>query len=131
MNRASPIYGHFERTLLQYINIVAPIIRSLWSLEAAHANASDVFVFWLTIAATLKDLFSKGCEKSGIQDTLAYEITAIFNKRYKEFFTNEVYFVAFMLDPRGCYVYFSFAAGLIHLNKDIHFLITSKNQVPV
>ncbi|KAJ7216677.1 hypothetical protein C8J57DRAFT_1255259 [Mycena rebaudengoi] len=28
--------------LLWYTNIVAPLIRSLWSLEAAHANASDV-----------------------------------------------------------------------------------------
>jgi hypothetical protein len=86
--------------LLQYINIVAPIIWSLWSLEAAHANASDVFIFWLAIAATLKDLFSKGSENTGIADSLAHEVTAIFNKRYKEFFTNEVYFAAFTLDPR-------------------------------
>jgi hypothetical protein len=108
MNRASPVYSQFERTLLQYINIVAPIIRSLWSLEAAHANASDVFVFWLAIAATLKDLFSKGFEKTGIQNSLAYKVTAIFNKRYKEFFSNEVYFVAFMLDPRACYSFMVF-----------------------
>jgi hypothetical protein len=100
MNRASSTYSQFESILLQYINIVAPIIRSLWSLEAAHANASDVFVFWLAIAATLKDLFSKGSEKTGIADSLTREITAIFNKRYTEFFTNEVYFVAFALDPR-------------------------------
>ena len=32
---------------------------NVWSLKAAHANASDVFVFWLAIAATLNDLFSK------------------------------------------------------------------------
>ena len=99
MNRATPTYSRFEHTLLQYINIVAPIIQSLWSLEAAHANASDVFVFWLTIAATLKDLFLKGSGKTGIADSLAREVTAGFNKRYGEFFTNEVYFVAFMLDP--------------------------------
>jgi hypothetical protein len=100
MNPAAPTYSKFAHILLQYINIVAPIIGSLWSLEAAHTNASDVFVFWLTIAATLKDLFSKGSEKTGIVDSLAREVTAIFNKRYREFFTNDVYFVAFMLDPR-------------------------------
>lgn len=89
--------------MLQYINIVAPIIRSLWSLEAANANASDVFVFWLASAATLKDLFSRGPSKTGITTVLANQVTAIFNKRYKEFFTNEVYFTAFALDPRQFY----------------------------
>jgi hypothetical protein len=69
-------------------------------LEAAHANASDVFIFWLAIAATLNDLFAKGSEKTGIARSLAYEVTAIFNKRYKEFFTNDIYFSAFALDPR-------------------------------
>jgi hypothetical protein len=103
MNRASSNYNKFERALLQYVNIVAPVIRSLWSLEVAHANASDVFVFWLAIAATLKDLFSKGLEKTGIANSLANQITAIYNKRYKEFFTNEVYFTAFALDPRQLY----------------------------
>ena len=113
MNRASPTYSKFEHILLQYINIVAPIIRSLWSLEAAHANASDVFVFWLAIAATLKDLFSKGSENTGIANSLAREITAIFNKRYNEFFTNEVYFVAFALHPREFHIIF--LIGYAHL----------------
>ena len=107
MNRASSTYGNFEGMLLQYINIVAPIIRSLWSLEAAHANASDVFIFWLAAAATLKDLFSKGSEKTGITDLLAREVMGIFNKRYKEFFANKIYFVAFTLDPREFHVMIS------------------------
>ena len=100
MNRASGKYSTFEQILLQYINIVAPIIRSLWSLEAAHANASDVFVFWLAAAATLNDLFSRGPNATGITLSFANGVTGIFNKRYREFFTNEVYFTAFALDPR-------------------------------
>jgi hypothetical protein len=100
MNRASGKYSEFEHMLLQYINIVAPIIRSLWSLEAAHANAADVFIFWLAISATLNHLFSQGTDKTGITITLANGVTAVFNKRYKEFFSNEVYFTAFALDPR-------------------------------
>lgn len=99
-NRASGKYGEFEQSILQYINIVAPIIRSLWSLEAAHANAADVFVFWLACAATLRDLFLKGPDITGIPRSLAEAVTAVFNKRYKEFFANEVYFTAFALDPR-------------------------------
>ena len=99
MNRANGAYARLEQELLQYINIVAPLIRSLWSLEAAHANAADVFVFWLAAAACLKDLFSKSSAATGIPSSLAGDVTTIFNKRYKEFFTNEVYFTAFALNP--------------------------------
>jgi hypothetical protein len=101
INRASGKYGEFEQDILRYINIVAPIIRSLWSLEAAHANAADAFVFWLACAATLRDLFLKGPDVTGIPRSLAEAVTAVFNKRYKEFFANEVYFTAFALDPRA------------------------------
>ena len=99
-NQASGKYVEFERSLLQYITIIAPIIRSLWSLEAAHANTADVFVFWLASAATLRDLFAKGTATMGIPMSLTEAVIAIFNKHYKEFFANEVYFVAFALDPR-------------------------------
>jgi len=99
-NRTSSKYGEFEQALVQYVTIVAPFIRSLWSLEAAHANASDVYIFWLAIQATLTNLFSKGPALTGIQDALVGGVTAIVNKRYKEFFTHELYFVAFALDPR-------------------------------
>jgi len=101
VNRLNGKYQDCERHLLWYLSIVAPLIRSLWSLEAAHANASDVFVFWLAAAATLDDLFSKGEATTGIPRALANEITEIYNRRYAEFFQNDLYFVAFLLDPRS------------------------------
>ena len=79
---------------------MGPLIRSLWSLEASHANAADVFIFWLASAATLKDLFDQDFNKTGIPRTLANEVTGIYNKRYGEFFKNDIYFVGFLLDPR-------------------------------
>ncbi|KAG2051295.1 hypothetical protein BDR06DRAFT_973827 [Suillus hirtellus] len=54
-----------------------PFIYSLWSLEASHANASDVFVFWLAIAVTLEELFTKGEDQTGIPVSLVQCITAI------------------------------------------------------
>ncbi|KAF8153915.1 ribonuclease H-like domain-containing protein [Crassisporium funariophilum] len=99
-NKFNRKYNDFGEDLLWYITVVAPLIRSLWSLEAAHANAADVFIFWLASAATLKDLFDKDIEKTGIPQSLANEVTAIYNKRYKEFFKHDIYFVAFLLDPR-------------------------------
>ncbi|KAK7041309.1 ribonuclease H-like domain-containing protein [Favolaschia claudopus] len=92
-------YQKFELSLLDYLTIVGPFIRALWSLEAANANASDVFIFWLAIAANLKDTFDNRT-LTGIPLALATKITKIFNERYTEFFKNEVYFVTFALDPR-------------------------------
>jgi len=92
-------YTEFEHNLLIYKEIVAPLIRSLWSLEAAHANASDVLIFWLASAASLKGLFDKR-ESIGLTDEMVNNIIRIYNKRYQEFFKHDSYFVAFMLDPR-------------------------------
>ncbi|KAF8154878.1 ribonuclease H-like domain-containing protein [Crassisporium funariophilum] len=99
-NCGSDKYSSFEKHLVLYMNIVAPLIRSFWSLEAAHANTSDVFVFWLAAGATLNDLFSKDVKVTGIPRALANQVTEIYNTRYEEFFQNDLYFVAFLLDPR-------------------------------
>ena len=87
-NKFNHKYNDFSEDLLRYSTIVAPLIRSLWSLEAAHANAADVFIFWLASAATLKDLFDKDLGETGIPRSLANEVTEIYNKRYEEFFKN-------------------------------------------
>ena len=87
----------------QYIAIVNPLACSLWSLESQHANASDVYVFWLAIAATLKDLFTKSAQSLDLDHSLIQEVTAIINKRWKAFIDespSDIYFTAFYLDPR-------------------------------
>ncbi|KAJ6508735.1 hypothetical protein C8R45DRAFT_1208354, partial [Mycena sanguinolenta] len=87
--------------MLSYEIIVAPLARSLWSLEATTANPSDAFVFWLAIAHALDSIFEKKEKDTGISPKLAGHVRAIFNTRYLEFFNhNDVYFVAFCLDPR-------------------------------
>src|SRR5882724_6371755 len=81
------------------ITIIAPIIQSKWLLEAAHANAADVFVFWLASSVTLWDLFAQGTAAMGFLISLTEAVISMFNKHYKEFFANEIYFVALVLDP--------------------------------
>jgi hypothetical protein len=98
---ASGQLGQFEQSIVHYNNIVAPFIWALWSLEAADTNASDVYVFWLAIAANLNNLFKKGMQKTGISLLLSNAVMEIYNKRYIEFFNHsDIYFAAFMLDPR-------------------------------
>ncbi|KAJ7439427.1 ribonuclease H-like domain-containing protein [Mycena galericulata] len=100
-NRTSIKLPTFIRDMLSYEIIVAPLARSLWSLEATTANASDAFVFWLAIAHALDSIFEKMEKDTGISNKLAGHVRAIFNTRYSQFFNhNDVYFVAFCLDPR-------------------------------
>ena len=100
-------YLRFQLQLVQYIAIVGPLARSLWSLEASQANAADVFIFWLAIASNLKEIFSKSSEATGISRTLARQVTAIINHRYKEMIDespSDIYFTAFFLDPHSYYI---------------------------
>ncbi|KAJ3859225.1 ribonuclease H-like domain-containing protein, partial [Lentinula novae-zelandiae] len=93
----------FRLALVQYIKIIDPLARALWSLEAAQTNATDVYLFWFAIAAELKELFSLGEPVTGIDDALAGKVIKIFNARYKAFIDNtpyDPYFTSFYLDPR-------------------------------
>lgn len=88
----------FKLTLGHYEAIVAPFIRSLWSLEAPKANASDVYVFWLSSAAAVMDLFKKSLDITGIPRQLKEQVNGIFNACFIEFFSNDLYFTAFILN---------------------------------
>ncbi|KAI0668206.1 ribonuclease H-like domain-containing protein, partial [Trametes maxima] len=74
----------FEQALIQYTSILAPIARAIKSLEATDATAADVFVFWLGIASSLRELFARPEDETGVSPALAQKITGIINKRYKE-----------------------------------------------
>lgn len=86
--------------LTVYTSIMAPIARSIKALEGRAASAADVYIFWLAIAASLRNLFT--CDED-IDKELARKVTAIVNRRYKEFINDsptDIYFTAFFLDPR-------------------------------
>jgi hypothetical protein len=87
------------RELATYTSIMAPIARSIKALEGRAANAADVYIFWLAIAATLQKLF---LQDKDINKEVTRKVTTIVNRRYKEFIDNsptDIYFAAFFLDP--------------------------------
>ena len=73
-------YNKFEKHLLWYLTIIKPLVCSLWSLEVAHTNTADIFVFWISAAAVLDDLFAKPVNETGILQALANQVTKLFNK---------------------------------------------------
>lgn len=77
-----------------------PIARSIKALEGRAANAADIYIFWLAIASSLRSLFARDGD---IGEETAENVTAIINRRYKEFIDDsptDIYFTAFFLDPR-------------------------------
>lgn len=90
----------YVKDLSVYTSIMAPIAHSIKALEGRATNAADVYIFWLAIAASLRNLFTRDDE---IDMELAEKVTAIVNRRYKEFIDGsptDIYFTAFFLDPR-------------------------------
>ena len=90
----------YSSELATYTSIMAPIARSIKALEGRVTNAADVYIFWLAIAASLRKLFLRDQD---INKELAQKVTAIVNRRYKEFIDKsptDIYFTAFFLDPR-------------------------------
>ena len=83
----------YTNELATYTAIMAPIAHSIKALEGRAANAADVYIFWLSIAASLRNLF---LHDGDINKDLAGKVTAIVNRRYKEF----IDFTAFFLNPR-------------------------------
>ncbi|TRM58371.1 ribonuclease H-like domain-containing protein [Schizophyllum amplum] len=94
-------YTKLESALQQYVDIVEAPVKAICALEASHATLSDVFVFFLAIAAHLNELFNNA--QSGIDSGVADDVTEIFNDRYDEIFDedHDEYFVTFALDPRA------------------------------
>ena len=56
--KSKSLVTEFETVMSQYIKIIGPLARSLWSLESPHSNTSDIFVHWLAIGASVKEIFS-------------------------------------------------------------------------
>ena len=100
----------YMKDLSAYTSIMAPIAHSIKALEGRAANAADVYIFWLAIAASLRNIFTRDDE---IDTELAKKVTAIVNRRYKEFIDGsptDIYFTAFFLDPReSCHVVRNYA----------------------
>ncbi|KAI0327039.1 hypothetical protein GY45DRAFT_1257848 [Cubamyces sp. BRFM 1775] len=92
----------FEIQLRRYVSIIEPIARAIKSLEATDATAANVFVFWHSIAAELRNLLARPESETSIPRSLAEKIIGIINRRFKEVIDqalSDVYFTTFFLHP--------------------------------
>ena len=96
------VYTRFENTLRQYGDFTTPLTRSIWALQASQATLSDVFAFFLAIAAAFEEVLKD--EGAGISTDLGNSIIEIFNDRYDEyFFDNDLPYISFIMDMRECF----------------------------
>lgn len=128
MNWASSKYSEFEQSLLQYILIVAPIIQSLWSLEAAHANAADIILFCLACAATLRDLFSKCPDITGIPNSLAEAVIVVLTNSTRNSLQTKYILQSLHWMQVSC-LFQSVTFQVGHHWQGTHLLITSRSHL--
>ena len=91
----------FQAKLKQMIKILSPFAKAIACLESSQANPADVYLFWLAILSTLKQLFED--DTAGIKDEDASAIRAVTNARFRELLEegpDDCYISAFYLDPR-------------------------------
>ncbi|KAF8589850.1 hypothetical protein K439DRAFT_1612419 [Ramaria rubella] len=91
----------FAFRLNRLIMILLPFAKAILCFEAAHLTASDVYVFWLAITASVKDVIDN--PENDLDEPTASEIRTIINYRFRELFQDgqgDVYVAAFYLDPR-------------------------------
>ncbi|KAF8576918.1 hypothetical protein K439DRAFT_1622505 [Ramaria rubella] len=74
----------FEFSLNHLIMILLPFAKAILCFEAAHVTTSDVYVFWLAITASIKDVIDD--PKNDIDEQTAREIHGIINYCFRELF---------------------------------------------
>ena len=77
-----------------------PFAKAIACLESSQSNPADVYLFWLAILASLKQIFDD--DTSGFSVLEAGQIQAIANARFCELLQegpDDCYISAFYLDP--------------------------------
>ncbi len=100
----------FEFELNRLCVVVGPFAKAIKCLESTHSTASDVYVFWLAVAAQLEEAFTTG-NKAELENESIESIRRLFNTRFNQMINNaptDIYVTAFFLDPRMLPSTFSF-----------------------
>ena len=96
--------NQFELATHQYTQLMAPFAHTLWSLEATRTVASDVFIFWLAAASSVKDALQD--TQLGLTSSVKQAVITVINKQWHAFIKEspeDIYFTAFYLDPHWCF----------------------------
>jgi hypothetical protein len=91
----------FEGELKRFCDVLAPVAKAIKCLESGHSTATDVFLFFIAIAASYKEFLSSGAQGLPVEDQEA--IRRSINYRFRQQIDDnqyDIYFSAFMLDPR-------------------------------
>ena len=91
----------FESELSAFVEVLAPIAKSITCLESTHSTVSDVFIFWLACMATIADIIQD--DRYGMGPAVTEGIRRRMNKRYEQMIEKapcDIYFTGFFLDPR-------------------------------
>ncbi|KAF9228359.1 hypothetical protein BS17DRAFT_763855 [Gyrodon lividus] len=95
----------FELDLARLLTVIGPYAKAIQCLEGGHVTANWVYYYWLGITSQLDSLFWRN--EYDLTASTIEDICAITNCRFNEIITdapNDIYLVAFFLDPDYCNV---------------------------
>ncbi len=91
----------YELELAKVCKVLSPFAKAIKCLESTHSTASDVYLFWLAVAAQLEELFTS-CDQAGLENSTVDSLRKVFNKRFNQMINlapTDIYLTAFFLDP--------------------------------
>jgi len=104
--------AHCSCLRMSYISITASL--SLLCVpsrvSSQHKLLSDVYIFWIAIIATIKELLKNGSAITGVSNELALKIICIINTHYYAFSDKspcDIYFAGFFLHPSMSFKFFN------------------------
>jgi hypothetical protein len=97
------VYGKFKTQLYQLEKITEAIARAIKCLESGHSNPSDVFIFYLAIMSSIRELFDNNETELSlpVDDVIIPTQRAISARYYNMVLAagSEVYLTTFFLHP--------------------------------
>lgn len=99
----------FEQELEQFLLVIGLAAKSIKCLKSSHATASDVYLFWLSVMASLDDLIK--ADKLNLPLPVVKKIRRLCNYRFNKMINegpSDVFVTAFFLDPRMLFWFSTF-----------------------
>lgn len=107
--------GEFKKRLYQLEKLTEPFAKAIKCLESGHSNPSDVFLFYMAVMATLRQLFDNNeTELSLPDDVINQAHTSACSRYYSMVLASgqEVYLATFFLLPHKLFLRCTFLSQL-------------------
>ncbi|KAF8595434.1 hypothetical protein BDV93DRAFT_456824 [Ceratobasidium sp. AG-I] len=99
--------GEFKKRVIQLEKLTEPFAKAIKCLESGHSNPSDVFIFYMAVMATLRQLVNNNETELSLLHNVITQAQKLACSRYYSMVLasgQEVYLATFFLHPRELFL---------------------------